>query len=739
MTRGRWRGRAALAVALTAALSAPPLGAQAADSLATLTVRAVVEGEPAPGVTVRSLDLASVVGAVTDERGAATLRLPAGARTLLLSRLGLHPDTLRLVLRAGQDTAVTRTLVERGEELAGVVVTATRGSRTVEDEPTRVEVLAQEELEEKLYMTPGDIAMLLSETTGLRVQNTSPSLGGANVRIQGLRGRYTQLLSDGLPLYGGQTGSLGLLQIPPLDLGQVEVIRGVASALYGSAALGGVVNLVSRRAVETTEVLVNGTSRGGGDLAFWHGDQPSARLGYTVLAGAHGHRRRDLDDDGWTDMPGFERVVVRPRLFWDPAPGRSLLVTGGATLEDRRGGTLPGAVAPDGAPFREATGSERYDLGAVGRALLGERTTAGLRVSATAQAHRHRFGDRRERDRHATLFGEASLTRAGARQTAVAGVALQQERYRARDVRGFDYTFTAPALFAQYDATPAPWLSASASGRVDEHSEYGTLASPRLAILLRGSGARLAGWSVRASAGGGSFAPTPLVEETEVTGLAPLVVPRGLRAERARSGSVDLSRVRGGTELRASLFGSRVRRALLVREVGDSLTLTNATLATRTGGAELLTRVALDAFTLTATYTYVRSTEQDPNVADPRAVGRVRRPVPLTPRHSVGAVASWEREGRSRLGLELYYTGRQPLAENPYRAESPSYVLFGVLVEQRVGRARLFANVENVFDVRLTREHPLVRPAPIAGGRWTTDAWAPLDGRVANAGVRWEL
>jgi iron complex outermembrane receptor protein len=84
-------------------------------------------------------------------------------------------------------------------------------------------------------MTPGDISMMLNETRGLRVQTTSPSLGGANVRIQGLRGRYTQLLSDGLPLYGGQSGALSMLQIPPMDLAQVEVIKGVASAFYGAS------------------------------------------------------------------------------------------------------------------------------------------------------------------------------------------------------------------------------------------------------------------------------------------------------------------------------------------------------------------------------------------------------------------------------------------------------------------------------------------------------------------------
>src|SRR5581483_9418628 len=131
-------------------------------------------------------------------------------------------------------------------------------------------------------------AMLLNETSGLRVQVTSPSLGAANVRIQGLRGRYTQMLADGLPLYG-QTGSIGILQIPPLDLGRVEVIKGVASALYGSSALGGVVNLVSRQPRKSErELLLNGTTRKGEDNVFWLAD-PSTNggWGYSILGGAH--------------------------------------------------------------------------------------------------------------------------------------------------------------------------------------------------------------------------------------------------------------------------------------------------------------------------------------------------------------------------------------------------------------------------------------------------------------------
>lgn len=159
---------------------------------------------------------------------------------------------------------------ERGETdgVEEVVVQATRSGRRADEEAIRVETIDLDELKEKLEEQTGNISMLLNETAGLRMQVTSPSLGAANIRIQGLRGRYTQLLADGLPLYGGQAPSLGLLQIAPSDLGRVEIIKGAASALYGPSALGGVINLVSRRpgTEPQGEVVLNATNRGGQDL-----------------------------------------------------------------------------------------------------------------------------------------------------------------------------------------------------------------------------------------------------------------------------------------------------------------------------------------------------------------------------------------------------------------------------------------------------------------------------------------
>ncbi len=721
----------ALLLALAVAL---PLAAQdttiaSADSTATVTVVVRQDTMLLEGVRVRVAEVART----TDSLGIVILRLDPGVHWVVASRIGFKPDSLRVTMQAGLDTTVVISLMPQPVELSGVMVSATRSGKRIEDEPLRVEVLAAEEVEEKLLMTPGDITMMLNETSGMRVQTTSPSLGGAAVRIQGLRGRYTQILADGLPLYGGQTGGLGLLQIPPMDLGGVEIIKGVASALYGSSALGGVINLISRRPEEdgATEVLLNQTTLGGTDAIGFMSRQLTDRWGYTLLTGGHRQSQVDRDDDGWTDLPGYERAVIRPRAFWTSPGGHSLMLTAGTTIEIREGGTTDGATVPGGGAFPENLRTNRYDGGLVGGFLLGESTILSVRGAAAAQRHSHTFGGVRERDRHMTWLGETSLTIPRGVSLWVVGAAIQQERYDANDVAGFDYRFTTPAVFAQNTLTLTPSLSLTASVRVDQHSEYGAQLAPRLSVLLRVGPT----WTLRVSGGGGYFAPSPFTEETEVIGLAPLEPLQGIGEERARSASIDLGRTVGVIELNATVFGSVVDHPVGARAASgglDRVELLNLSGPTRTAGAELLVRWNPEPFHVTGSYTFVRSTEQDPETG-------VRRDAPLTPRHQAGIVTMWEQDGRARAGLEVYYTGVQTLDDNPYRNRSKPYVHIGALAERRFGATRWFINAENLLGYRQTKYDPLVLPARGLGGRWTTDVWGPLEGRVANAGVRFDI
>src|SRR5688572_14139704 len=386
----------------------------------------------------------------TNANGEATIDLVPGTYEVVVRSPAHLPFTAKVEVAAGTVANVTADLERLPELEEEIEVSATRSTTRLRDQALRVEVIDREEIEEKALMTPGSVAMLLGETSGLRVQTTAPSLGAANVRIQGLRGRYAQMLADGLPLYGAQGDSFSMLQVPPLDLDQVEVIKGAASALYGSSALGGVINLVSRRPRETErEFLVNRTSRGGTDLTAWLAQPSSGHWGLTLLGGYHRQTPQEIAEDGWADIAAFDRGLLRPRVFFDNERGRTLFVTGGVMAEERRGGTLPGEVAPDGQPFEERLTTGHADLGASARWLTGGGQIVTARGSARRQSRDRLFGSVREQTVQSTRFGEVSIQGIRGRHTWVAGAAFQQDSFDVQELPWFDYRYSSPSVFAQ--------------------------------------------------------------------------------------------------------------------------------------------------------------------------------------------------------------------------------------------------------------------------------------------------
>ena len=616
---------------------------------------------------------------------------------------------------------------EAGEEGEVIIVQGTRLGRRLQDEPMRVEVIAGEEIEEKAIMRPGNIAMLVNETGGVRVQVTSPALGSANIRIQGLEGRYTQLLADNLPLYGGGAGSLGLLQIPPTDLAQVEVIKGSVSALYGASALGGVINLISKRPGDAfeAELLANATTRNGQDLTAYAAGPVSGNAGVSLTAGAHRQSGQDLDGDGWYDMPAYDRLTARPRFQWDGADGSSVYLTLGAMTEERTGGTLPGRTAPDGSPFAQLQDTDRYDAGLVAEKPIDGLGTLNLRASAMRQDHLHRHGAVVEDDRHTNLFAEASLAGVSGATSWVGGVAFQSDGFRSDAFPAFDYTYDVPGVFAQIEHETTPDLTLAASSRIDFHDTFGTQFSPRISALYRPGN-----WTIRGSFGGGFFAPTPFVDDIEAAGLSRLEPLGDLEAETARTASLDIGYTDGPWEANVTLFGANIEHATRLDEIApDRVQLVNIDGTTRVRGSELLLRFKQGGFTVTGSYVFVDASEPDPS-------GLGRREVPLTPKHTAGLVGMWEEHGKGRIGIEAYYTGGQALDDNPYRTRSRPYLHLGILGEIVLGNVSLFVNAENLLNVRQTRHDPLLLPQRAASGRWTVDAWAPLEGFILNGGVR---
>jgi iron complex outermembrane receptor protein len=214
-------------------------------------------------------------------------------------------------------------------------------------------------------------------------------------------------------------------------------------------------------------------------------------------------------------------------------------------------------------------------------------------------------------------------------------------------------------------------------------------------------------------------------------GLSDLAPLTDVKAERAWSVSADLGWSSTAVEVNGTVFGSSIRDSIELRQAAPGsahmLEIANSQGDVHTVGLELLARWRRGDFGATLTHTFLHSTELGPTGRDK---------VALTPRHALGLVGVWEREGRSRIGVEVFYTGSQRLEDNPYRSESEPYWIVGLLAEQRLGPFRLFINGENLGNTRQTRYDALLRPQRYFDGRWTVDAWAPLEGRVVNGGVR---
>ncbi|MBA6353647.1 MULTISPECIES: TonB-dependent siderophore receptor [unclassified Colwellia] len=616
-----------------------------------------------------------------------------------------------------------------------IQVSASRLGRIVTESATRTEIINGEEIQEKALMRPGNISMLVAETGGVRVQTTSPALGSSNIRLQGMYGRYTQLLSDGLPLYGGQTASIGLLQIPPTDLANVEIIKGSASSLYGGSALGGVINLISRTPsdVYEGEVLLNATSKNGQDITSYFAAPLTSALSASITAGVHHQEEQDLDNDGWIDLAGYERHSVRPRFYWQQDNGANLYVTLGAMKEQRDGGTLGDATLPDGNSFPQTQGTLRTDVGFIYDRPLGQVMTINVRGSAMKQDHEHEFGPVQEDDSHTSSLIESSLSGYSDKAAWLVGLALQSEKFESDTFSEFNYSYQVPGLFSQLDYEVSDDISMSLSARADWHNEYGTQVSPRISLLYNQES-----WSVRGAYGQGFFAPSPFIEDIDEAGLSRLAPLESLDEERASTASIDFSYVLGSVETSLTLFASDIDNVteLAVINSDDAsrkqVLIVNAAGESNINGAELLLRYRWQDIKFTGSYLYIDATkERDPQF------GRV--PLALTPKHSAGLVVMWEEHGSHMVGFEAYYTGTQQLENNPYRERSSPYWHLGLLGQITIGQVSFFVNAENLLNVRQTKDDSLVLPEQAPSGRWTTNIWSRNDGFTVNAGLRFKF
>lgn len=690
-----------------------------------------------PGATV--VVPALKIGAATDANGQATLSaVPAGTQQVQFSALGYVAQTKPFTLPQADQTPAEVELEPGGVELEGVVVTSTRSNRSIDDIPTRIEAITGEELEEKANMRPGDIRMQLNESTGIQVQQTSSVSASATIRIQGLDGRYTQILQDGLPLYSGFAAGLSILQIPPLNLRQVEVIKGSASTLYGGGAIAGLVNLISKRPTQERELsfLANGTTAQGLDLSgFW--GQKGEKVGVTLFGARNTQQAYDPGHTGFSALPQYERYTLNPRLYVYLSPTATLTVGAMGNWENRIGGDMNvlKGQADNTHRYYERNQSNRlasqlqFDKHFT-RSMLTVKNSVSYFNRVLAQPE-YRFAGRQ-----VASFTEASYTHTGERAEWIGGGNLWTEQFTENGAAlGRNYRHVTAGGFLQNNFKAASWLTVEAGLRGDYHNQYGLFVLPRVSALFRVS-ERL---TSRLGGGLGYKAPTIFTEEAESVGFRHVLPIETATAQAETSQGINFD-VNYSTSLFGVLdvsvnqlfFYTRLTHALVldipaVMTPGPTSAVypfanANGPIASR--GLETNVRMGYEAFKLYAGYSLVdtrrRYTGEEYNSA-----------IPLTAKHRVNLVGVYEREGKVRVGLEAYYIGRKPLSTGEV---SRSYWLMGLMGERRWKHFSLFVNLENLLNIRQDRYQSVILP-PVERPSFR-EVWAPLEGTVANGGLK---
>ena len=303
----------------------------------------------------------STLGNVTDTEGSVSFQnLPNGKIILNVSFVGYQSKRIETMLP--QNGPLSILLVSDQAELETAIVTSTRTNSRIEDIATKVEVLGADDTEEENSIKPANIASLLGDLSVIHIQQNSAVSGGSSVRMQGLDGKYTQILRDGLPLYEGFSGSFGVLQIPPLDLKQIEIIKGSNSTLYGGGAIGGMINLVSKEPTEETEVSLtaNQSSLKESNLNGYYAKRKD-KIGLTLFVGNTFQKAIDVNNDGFSDVPSVTSTILHPRFFYYFNPKTTLKMGINSVFENRSGGDMTALdYKPSAAhPFFEKNISQR--------------------------------------------------------------------------------------------------------------------------------------------------------------------------------------------------------------------------------------------------------------------------------------------------------------------------------------------------------------------------------------------
>lgn len=695
--------------------------------------------EPIPGVTVSIAGMDNAT--VTDSTGVATLsNLVAGIlKKLRVSHVSFGSMEIPINIPHNKEffEVEMKPEEEEGEE---VIVQSTRTSRNIKNVPTRVETIELEEINEKSNMRPANVSMLLHESTGIQVQQTSATSGNASIRIQGLDGRYTQLLKDGFASFGNFASGLSVLEIPPLDLKQVEIIKGPASTLFGGGAIAGVVNFISKTPKEKAEnsFVLNQSNIGQSNLGYFS-SKKNKKTGYTFLGLLNNQKLFDVDKDDFTEIPKSFEFTLHPRLFIYPNAKTTFIIGNSFSKGKRTGGDVQVIKG-------KGDGFHRYfeDNNTVRNITTLElQKKISDKKSLTVKHSFSLF------DRHIEIpgyhfdgigynsFTDITFLSNQEKHSLVTGLNLVYDKFNENGFSATDRDNNNSTVGAYiqdtWDASDKLKLETGLrfdyiryANQLFSDKEFFVL--PRISLLVKYSNKI----SSRIGAGMGYKVPTLFTEQTETLQYQQVQQLNNVRSERSYGGTADINvKTKIAHDLDLSFnnmfFYTRIARPLVLQGGGFPVYyFVNETEPVESKGFETNAKfIYKHNFKLFLGYTYT----------DTKAKYLTGNQfLPLVPKHKFNSALIYEKHEFLKLGLEGYYTSSQFLYNG---VRTDDFWEFGFMAEKLWEKFSVYINFENFTDTRQSKFKRVANdPHP---NPTFDDIWTHTEGFVMNGGIKIRL
>lgn len=683
----------------------------------------------------------SLIAKTAADGTAAFSNIPNGNQTVIVRSVGFEEQRFNFTFPLSQDKIFEILLAPATDELEEVIVSSTRTSRTIQNTPTRVETIELEEIDEKSNMRPANVSMILHESTGIAVQQTSATSANASIRIQGLDGRYTQLLKDGYASFGNFASGLSILEIPPLDLAQVEIIKGPSSTLYGAGAIAGVVNFLSRTPREKADfnLILNQSNVGQTNIGAFSMER-KGKLGYSILALTNFQKAYDVDNDDFTELPKTDDFTLHPKLFYYPNERTTLVIGNAFTRSNRTGGDI--LVVNDGADanhrYFESNKSIRNTSTLDFGYKVNESDLLKIKTSFNYFKRDIAIPDYTFNGINYNAYTDISYLKNISNQSLIFGLNIVYDKFAEQNQipeLAKNFTTRTAGLYAQQTWDISDRFKLESGIRLDLVSYFNALYRKNQAFVLP----RISGlykiddhWSSRIGGGLGYKTPTLFTEQTETFQYQNLLPLNNVKAEHSYGGTADINfKTAIGDDWLISLnqmfFYTKINNStILIQNPSEIFHFENTKEPVRSMGFESNAKIIFkEYFKLFAGYTF---TDARANYLP------VIQDIRLLPKNKVNLALLYEKERNFKLGLEGYFTDRQYLYNNQL---TDAFWEFGFMAEKVFGKISVFINAENFTDTRQSRYKSVVNGSHL--NPTFDDIWTHTEGRTFNGGIKLKL